>query len=57
MSSLPTTTEIALVTLLTEHGDEVVVEGYTDFDKAAERVVDLSELTGDPYFVQYIQLH
>lgn len=50
--------EIALITLVNEFGDEFVLEGYKDFDKANERVVDLITATGDPsYYVQYIKLY
>jgi hypothetical protein len=49
--------EIALVTLITE-GDEMVIDAYTDFDKANEVVVDLIFKTGNPnYYVQYVELH
>lgn len=48
--------EIALVTLITESGDEMVIDAYTDADKANEVVVDLTEKDGPHYFVQYVEL-
>ena len=50
-------TLIGLVTLITESGDELVIDAYTDIDKANEVVVDLSEKDGPHYYVQYVELH
>lgn len=49
--------EIALVTLLAESGEEIVIDAYNDFDKANEVAVDLIFKTGNPnYYVQYVEL-
>lgn len=50
--------EIALLTLITEGGEDVVIDAYTKFDDAEEARVDLIFTTGNPnYYVQYVQLH
>lgn len=50
--------EIALLTLVTETGEDIVIDAYTDFDKVEEIKVDLIFKTGNPnYYVQYVQLH
>lgn len=49
--------EIALVTLLTENGDDIALDAYTDKDKAHEAVADLIAQFGPHYYVQYVQLH
>lgn len=50
--------EIALLTLIVENGEDIVLDAYTDFDKADEAKVDLIFKTGNPnYYVQYVQLH
>lgn len=50
--------EIGLVTLITEKGDDIVLEAFTDIDKAHERQVELCELSGgDHFYVQYVELY
>lgn len=50
--------EIALVMLITDSGEDVVLDAYTDFDEANQVVVDLIYKTGDPsYYVQYVRLY
>lgn len=49
--------EIALITMLLENDQDVVIEAYKDFDKASERAQELNRLTGSMnYFCQYIEL-
>lgn len=49
--------EIALLTLVTETGEDIVIDAYTDFDKAEDAKVDLILKTGNlSYYVQYVQL-
>ena len=49
--------EIALLTLVTETGEDIVIDAYTDFDKAEDAKVDLIFKTGNlSYYVQYVQL-
>lgn len=52
------TTEIALVSIILENGEDMVLEAYEDFDEASERSQELNRLTGSlNYFCQYIELH
>lgn len=49
--------EIALLTLIVENGEDIVIDAYTDFDKADEAKVDLIFKTGNlSYYIQYVQL-
>lgn len=49
--------EIALLTLINEHGEEFIIDAYTNADEAEREQVDLIFKTGDPnYYVQYVQL-
>lgn len=49
--------EIALVTLLTENGEDIALDAYTDKDEAHEVVGELIARFGPHYYVQYVQLH
>lgn len=50
--------DIAIVTLITESGEDIIIDAYNDFDEANNRVVDLIVATGNMnYHVQYVQLH
>jgi hypothetical protein len=48
--------EIALVTMLTENGDDIVLDAYTNKDEAHDVVTDLVDQFGHHFYVQYVQL-
>lgn len=49
--------EVALVTFITESGEDIILEAHLNFDKAHKRVAELIETTGDThYYTQYVQL-
>lgn len=49
--------DIGLVTLITENGEDIVIEAYKDIDQAHRVVTDLIFETGNPnYYVQYVEL-
>lgn len=50
--------EVALVTFITERGEDIILEAHLNFDKAHKRVAELIEITKDAnsYYTQYVQL-
>lgn len=49
--------EVALVTFITESGEDIILEAHLNFDKAHKRVAELIDATGDTsYYTQYVEL-